>query len=262
MRPSKKSHSTAYLLFFLSLLAIATMGLMLPVRPLFHSQGQGPAQTTPQPEPTIDRLAAPPTVEVPGPADTGAQSYWLNCQPCHGDQGQGLTEDWMNQYPEEDRGCWNSGCHGPRPYENGFTLPKAVPAIIGDGSLTKFASAANLHGYIKAAMPYNAPGSLSEEDYLNITAFLVREHNVQTLNPRSLSITDLEEIALYPQAEPTNLSTPTQEATPMPSPTITPQIADRPVNHSNQTFTWLIVSIGAIGLILVGRIVRFRRRQG
>ena len=124
--------------------------------------------------PTPDRLAAPPTVESPTQADVGAQVYWLNCQPCHGDQGQGLTDEWRAQYPPEDQNCWNSGCHGERPYESGFKLPQHVPAVIGPGTLTRFATAADLYAFISRAMPFQAPGSLKPDEYWAVTAFLVR----------------------------------------------------------------------------------------
>lgn len=135
------------------------------------------------PVPTVDRLAAPPTLENPTQADEGAQLYWLNCQPCHGDRGQGLTDDWRAQYPPEDQNCWESGCHGERPYERGFTLPATVPAVVGQGSLERFQTAGQLYAYIKAAMPYQAPGTLSDEEYLAITAFLAREHGVWHSRP-------------------------------------------------------------------------------
>lgn len=130
------------------------------------------------PVPTVDRLAAPPTVENPTQADEGAQLYWLNCQPCHGDRGQGLTDEWRAQYPPEDQNCWESGCHGERPYERGFTLPTRVPPVVGPGSLERFQTAGQVVAYIQSAMPYQAPGSLSQEEYLAITAFLAREHGV------------------------------------------------------------------------------------
>lgn len=130
------------------------------------------------PVPTVDRLAAPPTVENPTQADEGAQLYWLNCQPCHGDRGQGLTDEWRAQYPPEDQNCWESGCHGERPYERGFTLPATVPPLVGPDSLERFRTAGQVYAYVKAAMPYQAPGTLSDEEYLAITAFLAREHGV------------------------------------------------------------------------------------
>src|SRR6185436_21117658 len=106
------------------------------------------AGTPPAAAPTVDRLAAPPTAANPNQADTGAQLYWLHCQPCHGDRAQGLTDEWRAQYPPEDQNCWNSGCHGQQPYANGFILPTQVPALVGAGTLGRFATAADLHNFI------------------------------------------------------------------------------------------------------------------
>jgi cytochrome c len=117
-------------------------------------------------------------VEHPNQADTGAQAYWQNCQPCHGDQAQGLTDDWRQQYPPEDEYCWERGCHGNQPYENGFILPTVVPALAGEGSLGKFTTANDLFAYARARMPYQAPGSLSDETYWAITAHLLRLHGL------------------------------------------------------------------------------------
>ena len=128
--------------------------------------------------PTPDRLAAPPTVENPTQADEGAQIFWLHCQPCHGDQGQGLTDEWRAQYPPDHQNCWTSGCHGNNPYENGFTLPTQVPPVIGGGSLSRFEHMGQVHDFIQSAMPYQDPGHLTDEEYLAITAFLARAHGV------------------------------------------------------------------------------------
>lgn len=132
------------------------------------------ATPTPAATPTADRLAAPPTVENPNQADEGAQLYWLHCLPCHGDQGQGLTDEWRAQYPPEDQNCWESGCHGNRPYEEGFVLPTAVPPLVGEGSLQRFESWGQVFDFMRAAMPYQAAGSLTEEEYLAILAFMAR----------------------------------------------------------------------------------------
>ncbi len=162
--------------------------------------GESPATPTP------DRLAPPPTVVAPTQADEGAQLYWLHCQPCHGDRGQGLTEEWRNQYPPEDRNCWNAGCHGPRPYEDGFILPTAVPAVVGEGSLARFDSAESLFQFIRAAMPYQAAGSLTETEYLAIIAFLARAHAVwdgQPVDSRNLARLHFQLIAPTPTSTPT-----------------------------------------------------------
>ncbi len=127
----------------------------------------------------FERLAKPTLPASPVQADYGAQSYWLLCLPCHGDKGQGLTAEFRQTYPPEEQYCWERGCHGERPYENGFRLPMNVPAVIGpNAALTKFSTAAYLQAYLLAAMPYWNPGSLSEEEAWNITAFLLRENGI------------------------------------------------------------------------------------
>ena len=128
--------------------------------------------------PTPDRLAEPTLPADPTQADRGAQVYWLSCLPCHGDQGQGLTDEFRAIYPEEEQNCWESGCHGKNPYESGFTIPRKIPAVIGEKTLAKFSNGAQLHAYIRAAMPFWKPGSLSEEDSWKVTAFVLRENKL------------------------------------------------------------------------------------
>jgi cytochrome c len=126
----------------------------------------------------MDRLAEPTLPASPSQADLGAQVYWLNCSPCHGDKAQGLTDEFRQQYPPEDQNCWTSHCHGKVTYEDGFTIPRVVPALVGPGTLAKFPTAANLYGFIHAAMPFQKPGSLSDDDYYKITAFLLRQNGL------------------------------------------------------------------------------------
>lgn len=128
--------------------------------------------------PTADRLAEPTLPAVPSQADYGAQVYWLSCMPCHGDKGQGLTDEFRATYPPEEEYCWQSGCHGANPYESGFTLPKKIPALIGETTLAKFADAAQLNAFIRATMPFWKPGSLTEEDSWRVTAFLLRQNDL------------------------------------------------------------------------------------
>jgi hypothetical protein len=132
------------------------------------------ADTTPTP----DRLAEPTLPASPSQADYGAQVYWLSCMPCHGDVGQGLTDEFRATYPPEEEYCWESGCHGPNPYESGFTLPKKIPGVIGESTLAKFTDAAQLHAYIRATMPFWKPGSLAEEESWRVTAFLLRQNDL------------------------------------------------------------------------------------
>lgn len=154
-------------------------GIALLFAGLFFDKGTASAvrlqaETTPTP----DRLAEPTLPVVPLQADHGAQVYWLSCLPCHGDKGQGLTDEFRKTYPPEEENCWESGCHGPNPYESGFTIPKKIPGVIGDTTLAKFSDAAQLNAYIRAAMPFWKPGSLTEEDAWRVTAFILRENKL------------------------------------------------------------------------------------
>lgn len=134
--------------------------------------------STPASTPTVDRLARPTLPSTPSQADLGAQVYWLYCLPCHGDKGQGLTDEFRLTYPVEEQYCWDSGCHGKRPYENGWTLPNTVPALIGPGALTHFPNAQAVYNFARAAMPFQDPGVMSDEQYWQVTAFLLRENGL------------------------------------------------------------------------------------
>jgi cytochrome c len=147
-------------------------GIALLFAGLFFDNGSPQAEATPTP----DRLAEPTLPAVPSQADHGAQVYWLSCMPCHGDKGQGLTDEFRKTYPPEEEYCWESGCHGPNPYESGFTLPKKIPAVISESALAKFGDAAQLNAYIRATMPFWKPGSLTEEEAWRVTAFILREN--------------------------------------------------------------------------------------
>jgi mono/diheme cytochrome c family protein len=166
---------TRSLLKFIAL----SFGIALLLAGLFFKGGQaGSAGLQTTPAPTQDRLAEPTMPPSPSQADRGAQVYWLSCLPCHGDRGQGLTNEFRAVYPPEDQNCWKSGCHGERPYESGFTIPKVIPALIGAQAISNFSDAAQLNAYIRAAMPYWKPGSLTDQDAWLVTAFLMRQNGL------------------------------------------------------------------------------------
>jgi len=165
-----------------------SFGIALLIAGLFFLDGR--ASSKMQAMPTPDRLAEPTLPPVPSQADHGAQVYWLSCLPCHGDKGQGLTDEFRQTYPPEDQYCWERGCHGDFPYENGFTIPKFIPGVIGPGTIeNKFTDAAQLENFIKVAMPYWRPGSLTEEEAWNVTAFLLRENGLWG-NEKELNISN------------------------------------------------------------------------
>jgi mono/diheme cytochrome c family protein len=165
--------------YFFRLFSIPLGMALLSAAPFFNAGAavSSPAQLQ-QATPTPDRLAQPTLPSSPSQADLGSQVYWLSCLPCHGDRGQGLTDEFRQAYPKEDQNCWDSGCHGERPYDHGFTLPKQIPALVGPQALQKFPDAAALHAYIAAAMPFWKPGSLGEQDYWSVTAFLLRQNGL------------------------------------------------------------------------------------
>jgi mono/diheme cytochrome c family protein len=157
-------------------LLVIALGIALLIAGLFFDGGE--ASPSLQTMPTPDRLAEPTLPPVPSQADYGAQVYWLSCLPCHGDRGQGLTDEFRAAYPPEEQYCWERGCHGENPYESGFTLPKAIPAVIAPQALAKFSDAAQLQAYIRAAMPFWKPGSLTEEEAWRVTAYLLRQNGL------------------------------------------------------------------------------------
>lgn len=157
------------------------------------------------PTATIDRLAKPTLPPQPSQADFGAQDFWLDCLPCHGDKGQGLTDEFRQVYPPEDRNCWTAGCHGDHPYRNGWTLPTVVPRVIGGGALNGFRDAAGLHAFISSAMPFQAPGSFDDKTYWELTAFLLRENGV-LLGSEEVGPSNASQILIRPAATP--LATP------------------------------------------------------
>jgi hypothetical protein len=144
-----------------------------------------------------------PTATPPSQGGHGHDIFYVYCTPCHGDVGQGLTDEFrLREYPPEDTNCWNSGCHGARPYENGFTLPKTIPALIGANTLKRFTDGQAMYDYIHKSMPFNAPGSLTTEQYLQLTAFLLEQNHIVPEGAR-LEAGTLQNIVLQPEATPT-----------------------------------------------------------
>ena len=137
----------------------------------------------PQPTPTFDvkRLEKPDVVsETPNQLEAGSLKYWGVCMACHGDRGQGLTEEWKDAFGAEDRNCWQSGCHGYDHPPQGFHIPedKIIPSVAGQGSLARYQNAQELHDYILASMPWWDPGQLTDEEAWQVTAYILDMHEV------------------------------------------------------------------------------------
>jgi quinol-cytochrome oxidoreductase complex cytochrome b subunit len=131
------------------------------------------------PTPLIDPRAEKPVIpDNPSLADKGSIEYWSICMACHGDAGQGLTDEWRKIGFGEDMNCWQSKCHANNHPPQGFEFPRFVPAVIGPNTLRRFTTAAELHDYLLAKMPWWKPGSLSNDQAWELTAFLLRQNGV------------------------------------------------------------------------------------
>jgi alcohol dehydrogenase (cytochrome c) len=79
-----------------------------------------------------------------GLAASGKTVYAANCAQCHGANGEGVT----------------------------------APTVIGTGqALAKYNTAQELYNFISTNMPFNNPGTLSSQQYLELTAFLLVQNS-------------------------------------------------------------------------------------
>lgn len=171
----------ALLVTFLAIFVLLGSVFVTPasssVSPYLSSRSLSPpAQATREPGMMFDpadRLAPPPMSDPPTQVEQGHYVYYLSCMVCHGDRGQGLTDEWRGALDPADQNCWQSKCHAPNHPPEGFELPRTAPAIIGPGRLAHHQIAAGLYQYIRARMPWQAPGLLSDEEYWQLTAFLI-----------------------------------------------------------------------------------------
>ncbi len=116
---------------------------------------------------------------TPTQRDLGAAVYMRRCSTCHGDKGQGLTLEWRQTWPETHQNCSTPKCHGKQHPPDGFEIKdNYAPAVIGPGTLTRFRTAQALFAYISTTMPMHAPGTLTQDEYWALTAFLLAAHGV------------------------------------------------------------------------------------
>lgn len=110
---------------------------------------------------------------------TGAALFDFHCSSCHGDSASGFAEAKLS-FPEDHRTC--TKCHrtsnppqmsmDSMRYNFAFDIGNP-PALRGPGVLAHFGNALALDAYLRATMPRPFPGSLADEDYWAITAFLL-----------------------------------------------------------------------------------------
>lgn len=162
-------------------LAVLALLLWLALAgPIAQARVPGSLHTAP-PEPThepmFDRLEEPALGESPTQVDTGRYLYYHHCMPCHGDQGQGLTDEWRLVWVDDHQNCWARGCHTGKSELASFYIPRSVPAVSGSpGTLGRFETAGQLFAFLCATQPPQRPGALSESEYWAVTAFLLHEN--------------------------------------------------------------------------------------
>ena len=155
--------------------------LLAVLAPMTATQTQSAlAQTGASPTPAYDPLAEPVIPENPDELDLGHNWYWHNCMTCHGDVGQGLTDEFRAIWPEDHQNCWNHGCHGGRQNDEGFPIPTVVPALVDDAKLAQFSSQQAFFEFLKSTHPPQDPGCLEDEQYQAIVKY------VFSLNDRPL----------------------------------------------------------------------------
>ncbi|MDD2922198.1 MAG: hypothetical protein PHQ36_07920 [Anaerolineales bacterium] len=130
------------------------------------------------PTPTYDPFVETPLPPNPTEFELGKNLYWHWCMPCHGDQGQGLTDAFRAMWEADHQNCWARGCHVGRRDDEGFPIPTVVPALVNEKRLQKFSSLQSLADFLEATHPPQSPGILKREEYRAIALF------VFTLNDR------------------------------------------------------------------------------
>jgi mono/diheme cytochrome c family protein len=85
-----------------------------------------------------------------------------------------------------------ASCHG----EKGEGRGKKNPAVIGAKALKKAKTAADVYSYAKAKMPKDDPGSLQDDDYLAVTAYLVSK-NGKTIGEQPLTAESAAAIQIH-----------------------------------------------------------------
>ncbi len=131
----------------------------------------------PTPASNAARLAQPTLIAPQNPTqlDQGALIYWGVCMACHGDRGEGLTDEWRGVFGA-DQNCWASRCHASNHPPQGFNIPRdrLAPAVTGLGKLTRFNTAQELYDYVVVTMPWWKPNSLTPEKAWAVTSYILK----------------------------------------------------------------------------------------
>lgn len=140
---------------------------------MFHPFRAGTAQqASASPTPTYDPLVEPLLPDDPTELELGQNLYWHWCMTCHGDHGQGLTDEFRGIWDTEHQNCWGRGCHAGHPGDLGFPIPTVVPELVNATHLAQFVSVQQLSDFLKATHPPQSPGILESEEYHAVALFV------------------------------------------------------------------------------------------
>ena len=112
---------------------------------------------SPSPTPTYDPFAQPLLPDNPTKLELGRYLFWRYCMPCHGDKGQGLTDEFRAMWEPDHQNCWARGCHSGRYANDSFPVPTVVPPLVRSDQLSRFADMQGLSAFLKATHPPEAP---------------------------------------------------------------------------------------------------------
>ena len=180
------------------------LGLLLWPTGSAHAQADRP--TMPNIDPAA-RMAPPPMSEPPTQLEWGHYNYWLSCMVCHGDRGQGLTDEWRTAGNADGENCWQARCHAASHPPEGFELPRVVPPVIGQYALLSFQTVGDLQTYLKNTMPWYAPGLLDDETYWQLATYLSKANGAENIpdNPDWTILAGMPMRASIPQPPAANL---------------------------------------------------------
>jgi hypothetical protein len=202
-----------------------------------------PAQAqsvTPTATPTYDPFAQPPLPENPSQLEQGRYLFWRYCMPCHGDLGQGLTDEFRLKWEPEHQNCWAAGCHSGKFSYDSFPVATYVPPNVRPGLLDKY-TPDSLFEFLRTTHPPEDPGLLTDEEYRAVVAILYHMNGV-------------------PLAEQIATATPAPSVTSTPPASFTPTPSLLPSTEADSPFgLWPVIGLAVILTVLI--LVRQRREQ-
>ena len=116
--------------------------------------------------------APPPTTPTATPETTATSSAAPTASAAPATPGKSLDEQVAAGEKVYAEKC--AGCHGAKAEGQ-----KKAPALIGPKALDDYHNGKEAYKYIKDMMPPTSPGSLTDDEYWNVTAYLIKKNNLK-----------------------------------------------------------------------------------